>query len=195
MQRTPLSFTGNATFIRRSSDDLEDAVFILNGNSNPLIWKASSRRCGVAVRLRPGRCAPRSRALPTARCTCRTPFVAGTTLYYGLFADGFSGSEIAFSDISGDTFSPPQVLDGFPLPGAAGTGGADGERYPVVSRARRQLIYFRDTVFVDSGVGQVGEILACRTAHNRRTTPSRPDRWWRLNSVLGEEPLWLSLDQ
>ncbi len=137
--------------------------------------------------------AVRSRIASPPGAMYRTPFVAGTTLYYGLFADGFSGSEIAFSDISGDTFSPPQVLDGFPLPGAAGTGGADGERYPVVSRDGN-TIYFRDTVFVDSGVGQVGEIYMSHRAQSSDpfATGSVVEE---LNSVLGEEPLWLSLDQ
>jgi hypothetical protein len=182
----PISFTGNDVF-PTVSDDL-NTLYFLNGNSN-LLTEATRADAGLLFVSNGG-------SLPIASppgAQYRAPFVTGTTLYYGLYADNFPGSVIYFSDISGNTFSPPQALAGFPLMGAAGEEGVDGERFPVVSRDGN-TIYFRAAVFIDSGVGQVGEIYIARRAQSSDNFSA-----WsvvnELNSDLGEEPLWLSFDQ
>ena len=181
-----VSFTGNDIF-PTVSDDLK-TLYFLNGDTNLL----SEATRADATQLFASDGGPLPIASPPG-AQYRAPFITGTTLYYGLFASGFSGSEIYYSNVAGQTFSAPQALDGFPLSGNAGTGGVDGERFPVVSRDGL-TIYFRDVVFIDSGVGQVGEIYVAQ-----RATTNAPFVTWRLvdelNSSTGEEPLWLSVDQ
>ena len=174
-----VSFTGNDVF-PTVSDDLK-TLFFLNGDTN-LITRAT-RSDSTQPFVSDGGALPLA-SPPGAQY--RTPFVVGPTLYYGLFANGFPGSEIFFSDVTG-SFTPPQAVSGFPL-AQAGTGGPDGERFPVVSRDGNTIY------FLDDGAGSTGEIYLAHRAQSSVpfTTASIVTE---LSSGAGEQPLWLSVDQ
>jgi hypothetical protein len=177
-----ISFTGNDAF-PTVSDDLK-TLYFLNGDTNLLT--AATRTDTTLPFVSDGGPLPIS-SPPGAQY--RAPFVRGTTLYYGLFAAGFNGSEICFSDISGNGFTPPQVVSGFPLADAP-VSGADGERFPVVSQDGNTIYLLDD----GTGAGGVGEIYVAHRADAGVpfTTASLVTE---LSSGSGEQPLWLSLDQ
>ncbi len=177
---SPVSFTGDDVF-PTVSDDLK-TLYFLNGSTNQLT--AATRSDTTLPFVSDG--GPLPIASPPG-AQYRAPFVTGAVLYYGLFADGLPGSEIYFSDISGNTFTSPQVVPGFPL-AQAGSSGPDGERFPVVSRDGNTIY------FLDDGSGSVGEIYVARRAQSTDpfTTASPVTE---LNSGAGEQPLWLSFDQ
>jgi WD40-like Beta Propeller Repeat len=175
-----VSFTGNDVF-PTVSDDLK-TLYFLNGGTNQLA--AATRSDTTLPFVSDGGALP----IPSPQgAQYRAPFVTGSTLYYGLFANGFPGSEIYFSDISGNSVTSPQIVPGFPL-AQAGAGGADGERFPVVSRDGNTIY------FLDDGSGSVGEIyVAHRAQSGDPFTTASPVT--ELNSGAGEQPMWLSFDQ
>jgi hypothetical protein len=175
-----VAFTSNDVF-PTVSDDLK-TLYFLNGDTNLL--SAATRTDTTLPFLSDGGPLPLTSPL---NAQYRAPFVRGATLYFGLFATGLSGSVIYFSDISGNGFTVPQAVPGFPIANA-GTGGPDGERFPVASQDGNTIY------FLDDGTGTIGEIYMARRgdAGVPFTTASRVTE---LSSGSGEQPLWLSFDQ
>jgi hypothetical protein len=175
-----VAFTTNDVF-PTVSDDLK-TLYFLNGDTNLL--SAATRTDTTLPFVSDGGPLPLA-SPPNAKY--RAPFVRGATLYYGLFAQNFTGSTIYFSDISSSGFTNPSAVPGFPLP-EAGTGGPDGERFPVVSQDGNTIY------LMDDGTGLIGQIYVAHRA-DAGVPFTSASLVTELSSGSGEQPLWLSLDQ